>query len=122
MQRTIRFAGALLILICFSGCAVFTTANFRRHKTYAHSLTEWYVTTHNDLSALHEKADEEGKEFLETEVNPIFNDAGEKIDLYIDLLRLWEAGGEKPLDIDNLYSQIQTAILRITEMIINFKR
>jgi uncharacterized protein YceK len=112
----------LILVLFFSGCATFTTANFGKHKVYASEFTTWSENMAKDLNELHAKADVPGKEWLETKVNPIYSDALDNIEAYTELLRVWQVTETKPLDIDDLYAKIQTAISRIAELLVQYKK
>jgi predicted membrane protein len=113
---------SMVFALFFSGCAMFSTANFGKHKVYANEFTEWSENMADDLNELHAKADDPGKEWLETKVNPIYSDALDNIEAYTELLRVWQVTETKPLDIDDLYAKIQTAVLRIAELLVQYKK
>ena len=109
---------SVICALLFSGCA---SMSFNRHKVYAKNFTDWSENTARDLNELHEKADDEGKEWLSTKVNVVYDDAADMIESHTTMLKAWESAKEKPADIDVISLKIRAAILDIANLLIKFR-
>ena len=117
MMRRIRvFLASLSVIALLSGCST-----LNQHISSTEHLTTWSEKTAVDLNKLHAEADDESKEWLETKVNPVYWDAADMIETHTDLVIAWKAAKQKPADIDSVFAKIQTAILRVSTLITQFK-
>ena len=110
----------IVLLFLFTSCAGFKTLG--GHKRYALQYTEWSENQAADLNKLYNEADDEGKEWLAKEVNPIYWEAADNIENYVDLVKVWELTQTKPEDINDLFAKIRQGIVDVVNILMRYKK
>jgi hypothetical protein len=117
--------GVLLVVLMFSGCAIFKQYNdlgpLDKAKVGVETMSSWYYNTHLELEKQYNEADDEGKALLNSKVFPLMDGIKPKIIAYNSLVILWEETNTKPDSIEQLMAEIQKLVLGVIDVMDELK-
>lgn len=92
------FALVLLIvaLLLPTGCALKSMEPHEQARTYAVTMSGAYEEAHAEYLFMYDGADEDGRAWLQENVQPALEDTRDALIFFNDLVITWEAQGEKP--------------------------
>lgn len=114
MRRLVALTATLAVLA--TGCLAGLTP-LQQHKVSANQATTWLEDMAEYLLDRHAAADEAEREYLEAEVNPIFNRLKRATRGYVLGLEIWERTGTRPAGLDEQRQLVQELTVLVFELI-----